>query len=231
MLLAWLLSFAAACQTLNYPVSAAYLHEVKKELSTVFPNNRRINLVFHGHSVPSGYWSRQEVHTLESYPHLLLGKLKQEYPHAVINIIVTAIGGEYAEKGQTRFTSDVVPHKPDVLFIDYALNDMGIGLERSRAAWQKMIEEALRLYMKVILVTPSPDQRQDLKDPNNVLAQHAKQIRELAATYKVGLADPYAAFEKIAKKEGTVEPYMSHVNHPNEKGHNLIAEELFKWFK
>jgi hypothetical protein len=24
--------------------------------------------------------------------------------------------------------------------------------------------------------------------------------------------------------------YMSQVNHPNEKGHELIAEEIIKWF-
>ncbi|WP_187260673.1 SGNH/GDSL hydrolase family protein [Pontibacter beigongshangensis] len=231
IVLALLLAFSAQCQSLKSAGSSVYLSEVQQELKTVFPNNRRINLVFHGHSVPSGYWSRQEVHTLESYPHLLLSKLKQEYPHAVINVIITAIGGEYAEKGQPRLATDVLPHKPDVLFIDYALNDMGPGLERSKVAWEKMIEEALRHNIKVILVTPSPDQRQDLKNPDNKLAQHAKQIRALAAKYRVGLADPYAEFEKIAKTEGTVEPYMSHVNHPNQRGHTVIAEELLKWFK
>lgn len=230
IVVALLLSLSAQCQSIKSAPASAYLSNVQQELKAVFPNNKRINLVFHGHSVPSGYWSKQEVHTLESYPHLLLTKLKKEYPHAVINVIVTAIGGEFAEKGQPRLATEVLPHKPDVLFIDYALNDMGIGLERSRVAWEKMIEEALRHDIKVILVTPSPDQRQDLKDPDNKLAQHARQIRELAARYKVGLADPYAEFERIAKEEGTVTPYMSHVNHPNEKGHDIIARELLKHF-
>lgn len=228
---ALLFSLSVQCQSLKGANAPAYLDDVQQELKAVFPNNKRINLVFHGHSVPSGYWSRQEVHTLESYPHLLLTKLKKEYPHAVINIIVTATGGEFAEKGQPRLATDVMPHKPDVLFIDYALNDVGIGLERSRIAWEKMIEEALRHHVKVILVTPSPDQRQDIGDPENKLAQHARQIRELAARYKVGLADPYAEFERIAKEEGTIAPYMSHVNHPNGKGHNIIAEELLKHFR
>ena len=113
---------------------SAYLSAIKDELQIKWPNNRTINLVFHGHSVPAGYWHNSEVHTLDSYPNLVLAKLKEVYPYAVINVIVTAIGGEYAEKGQTRFASDVLPHKPDVIFIDYALNDLGAGLERSRAA-------------------------------------------------------------------------------------------------
>lgn len=221
----------ARSQEPNVPATADYLDGIKTELSTVFPKNRTINLVFHGHSVPTGYWSGSKVHTLESYPQLLLRKLKSEYPYAVINIITTSIGGEWAEKGEKRFKEDVLPYKPDVLFIDYALNDMGIGLERSELAWSKMIEEALSKNIKVILVTPSPDQRQDIADKDNVLSLHAEQIRKLAAKYQVGLADPFSRFQEIAKAKGSVEDYMSHINHPNEKGHNLIAEELFKWFK
>ncbi|MCU7694779.1 SGNH/GDSL hydrolase family protein [Haoranjiania flava] len=211
--------------------TSGYLAEIKEELKAVFPKNRTINLVFHGHSVPTGYWSKSKVHTLESYPHLLLKKLKAEYPYAVINIITTSIGGEWAEKGQKRFAKDVLPHKPDVIFIDYALNDVGIGLERSEAAWSKMIEEALANQIKVILVTTSPDQRQDITDPENVLTKHAEQIRWLAAKYHVGLADPFAEFQKVMQKKGSVKKYMSHVNHPNKKGHDIIASQLFTWFR
>lgn len=225
------LATAGIAQEITLPDKSSYLSDIKKELKTVFPKNRTINLVFHGHSVPSGYWSGSKVHTLESYPNLLLGKLKAIYPYAVVNVILTSIGGEWAEKGQKRFVSDVLPYKPDVLFIDYALNDMGIGLERSKVAWSKMIEEALENNIKVVLVTPSPDQRQDITDPNNKLALHASQIRELALKYQVGLADPFAEFQKIQKEQGSVKEVMSHVNHPNQKGHDIIAEQIFQWFK
>lgn len=226
-----LLILSVQAQVAETADTTTYLSDIKKELKTVFPNNRTINLVFHGHSVPSGYWAGSKVHTLQSYPYLLLAKLKNIYPYAVINIILTSVGGEWAEKGQKRFASDVLPHKPDVLFIDYALNDLGIGLERSEIAWSKMIKEALANNIKVILVTPSPDQRQNITDPKSTLAQHAAQIRELAAKYHVGLADPFADFQKIQTEQGSVKDFMSHVNHPNEQGHNIIADELFKWFK
>ncbi|WP_134087933.1 GDSL-type esterase/lipase family protein [Olivibacter sp. XZL3] len=208
-----------------------YLDSVKHMLHAKFPKNRTINLVFHGHSVPSGYWANSEVHTLQSYPYLLLKKLKAQYPYAVINVILTSIGGEWAEKGEKRFATDVLPHKPDVLFIDYALNDMGVGLARSKIAWSKMIEAAKEKGIKVVLLTPSPDQRQNLIDPNCQLAQHAQQIRTLARQYHIGLADPYQRFVQIATKEDSLKEYMSHVNHPNEAGHQVIADELFKWFQ
>ncbi len=208
----------------------SYLSGIKKELQVIWPANRTINLVFHGHSVPAGYWHDHEVHTLESYPYLVLQQLKAKYPYAVINIIITAIGGEDAIKGQTRFATDVLTKQPDVLFIDYALNDRGAGLEKAKAAWEKMIRAALKKNIKVILLTPSPDQRNDSMDPGSDLAQHAAQIRALAAKYHTGLVDSFKCFQDIIKNGASLQDYMSHVNHPNKKGHEIIAGEIVKWF-
>lgn len=211
--------------------SLVYLSDIKTELNKQWPKNRTINLVFHGHSVPSGYWANHEVHTLASYPYLLLQQLKTAYPYAVINVITTSIGGENAIKGESRFTQDVLPHKPDVLFIDYALNDRDAGLEKTKGAWERMIQKALAANVKVVLLTPSPDTRVDIfaKDSKS-LSAHADQIRALAAKYHVGLANPFSLFQAIQKK-GNLAKYMSQVNHPNLKGHQLISGELMKWFR
>lgn len=204
-----------------------YLTEVKKELNTVWPKNRTVNIVYHGHSVPAGFWHDHEVHTLESYPHLVLKKLKGQYPYAVINTIVTAIGGENSQKGSARF-AEVLAHRPDLLLIDYALNDRFLGLEKSKEAWEEMIQKALNQNIKVILLTPSPDQRVDLLAADNPLEQHTYQIRQLAEKYRIGLADPYAEFKKIAA-QGKLKDFMSHVNHPNQAGHQIIAESILEW--
>ncbi|QIP14116.1 SGNH/GDSL hydrolase family protein [Spirosoma aureum] len=209
--------------------STTYLADVKKELNAVWPKNRTINLVFHGHSVPAGFWHDHEVHTLESYPNLLLKKLKDQYPYAVINVIVTAIGGENSIKGQTRFEQDVLVHKPDVLFIDYALNDRFAEIGKVKEAWVQMIETALARNIKVVLLTPSPDRRLNILDRANPLEPHVQQIKQLAEKYHTGLADPYAQFKRIAAR-GDLINYMSHVNHPNREGHEIIATELMKWF-
>lgn len=219
-------SFTSKAQIAN---SETYLAELKKELVIEWPKNRTINLVFHGHSVPAGYWENHEVHTLESYPNLVLAKLKEKYPYAVINVIVTAIGGENSLKGQERFERDVLVHKPDVLFIDYALNDRGAGLDKAKEAWDKMIQSALVKNIKVILLTPSPDQRVDIKIAGNDLELHSSQIIKLAEMHHIGLVDSYAQFKKIADR-GELVKYMASVNHPNLEGHQLIANELINWF-
>lgn len=70
------LPLSVRAQDGKLPDKQNYLADVKKELQVLWPKSRTINVVFHGHSVPAGYWTNHEVHTLESYPHLVLQKLK-----------------------------------------------------------------------------------------------------------------------------------------------------------
>lgn len=210
---------------------SGYLGDIRKELIKEWPGNRTINLVFHGHSVPAGYFKTPVVNTLDSYPYQVLAELKSLYPLAVINVINTAIGGENSESGSERFERDVLTHHPDVLFIDYALNDRGIGLEKSKIAWESMITRALDKNIKIILLTPSPDQTVNILEAGNELEKHANQIRDLAGKYRIGLADSYAAFRLIAASGKQLSGYMSQVNHPNREGHQLIMQEIIKFFR
>ena len=208
-----------------------YLGKIKVEMKVEWPKNRTINLVFHGHSVPAGYFKTPIVNTLASYPYLVLKEIKSLYPFAVINIINTSIGGENSESGQKRFESEVLNYKPDILFIDYALNDRGIGLDRANIAWEKMIRAALAQNIKVILLTPSPDQKVDINDDHSILDQHASQIIDLAKNFQVGLIDSYMLFKNKTKEGFRLIDFMSQVNHPNEKGHQLIGNEIMGYFR
>jgi hypothetical protein len=207
-----------------------YLSSIKQELLKEWPKNRTINLVFHGHSVPSGYFKTPDVRPLQSYPFLLMKDLKKIYPYAVINIILTCIGGENSEQGAKRFKNQVLNHKPDVLFIDYALNDTGIGLKASHKAWEQMIRAALKKGIKIILLTATPDQRVDLLSRETDLQKECNLISDLAKEFGTGLVDNYTLFQKIVSSGETITDYMSQVNHPNEKGHQLVVDGIMKYF-
>ncbi|MFT4735086.1 MAG: acyl-CoA thioesterase-1 [Algoriphagus sp.] len=208
-----------------------YLNGIKSDLREEWPKNRTINLVFHGHSVPAGYFKTPTVNTLESYPFLVLKKLKAIYPHAVINIINTSIGGENSVSGKKRFKSDVLTHKPDVLFMDYALNDRRVGLDKAYKAWSRMISKASKAGVKIILLTPSPDQRVDILEPSNELEQHSEQIKRLSKENDIGLIDSYTLFKNKILMGDEISTYMSQINHPNKKGHQLITDEIIKFFE
>lgn len=210
---------------------ADYLSAVKTALGMQWPNNRTINLVFHGHSVPSGYAKTPEVRTFDSYPYQLLVKLKAYYPYAVINIIVTAKGGENSIRGAERFKRDVLVHQPDVLFIDYALNDQNTDPAQTKKAWENMIRQAKSRHIKVILLTPSPDLRVNFNDSTNELKKNTDQIIRLANENQIGLVNSFAVFNKLFAHGDSLKNYMAQVNHPNKRGNELITDEILKWFK
>lgn len=231
------LVFAAACLvgSLCVEVSPAvesgqYLTSVTEELGRTWPHNRRVTVVCHGHSVPTGYFRGGQVRPFDSYPHLLRVALQDRFPTAVIEVTCTGIGGEHAEQGAIRFERDVLSKRPDVISIDYSLNDRSIGLERARKAWIGMIERAKAADIPVILLTPTADTRADFEDPQEPLVQHANQVRGLAHEYNVGLVDSYAAFQRHVDEGGDLGSVMSQGNHPNRAGHELVVPHFLEWF-
>ncbi len=163
-----------------------YLETIKAELIKEWPKNRTINLVFHGHSVPSGYFVTPDVKPLRSYSFLLLKELKKIYSLAVA--------------------------------------------AASLKAWEYMIKAALKKNIKIILLTATPDQRVDLLSKETDLQKICNQVIELSKQYQTGLVDKYTVFQQLISSGGKITNYMSQVNHPNEKGHQLVVDGMMKYF-
>ena len=217
---------------MSLPNRESYLADVIAVLHSPWPDNRTVNVVCHGHSVPAGYFATPMVDTFNAYPHLLHVGLKHRFPFSVANVIVTAIGGEVSESGAARFDADVLCHRPDVVTIDYGLNDRAIGLAKAQTSWRTMIDMAMSAGAKVVLLTPTMDatQRSTHADADrDELPRHAEQIRALALEFEVGLADSFDAFERY-NQAGDLSDLLSWSNHPNRNGHELVAREMLRWF-
>ncbi len=209
-----------------------YLKEIVDILKKHWDENRTVNIVCHGHSVPAGYFFTPMVDTFNAYPHLLHEALKHRFPFAVMNVIVTAVGGENSQTGESRFEAEVLCHRPDVVTIDYGLNDRRLGLIPARRAWTSMIQKAKSKGVKILLLTPTADitQREDSpEEERRELQQHAQQIRQIAAEHGTGLVDSLVAFGQY-QKSGDLWDLLSLRNHPNRAGHEIVVRELLRWF-
>jgi lysophospholipase L1-like esterase len=209
---------------------ANYFGELIEEMKIHWPANRRITIVAHGHSVPAGYFKTPEIRTFDSYPSLLHQRLASLFPTAAIEMVVTAIGGEASSSGANRFEKDVLSIKPDIVLIDYALNDRGIGLKTSRENLEKMISQCTERKIKVILLTPTPDQTEDILQTETPLNSFQEMIRQLAIQHKVAMVDSYEAFRQRVASGTPLPQLMSQVNHPNRQGHELVADLLLSLF-
>ena len=218
---------------MSIATNETYLSDVCAALRIPWPDNHTVNIVCHGHSVPAGYFASTVVDTFNAYPHLLHVGLRERFPMSVTNVIVTAIGGENSSGGAARFAEDVLSHKPAVVTIDYGVNDRTIGLEEAGKQWRSMVSEAQAAGVKVILLTPAvhlAKENECTEEALELLGKHAEQITRLARDLGVGLADTFGAFERYAEGDGELGDLMSWANHPNRKGHEIIARELLRWF-
>lgn len=206
------------------------MEEVVAELGKRWPGNRVVNLVFHGHSVPAGYHVTPEVKPFDSYPLMTVARLKEEFPLAVLNGIVTAVGGENSVQGAVRFADEVLVMRPDVVFIDYGLNDRGLPIAEAEAAWRGMVRAAKERGIPVVLVTPTgaEDVRMGAEDePLEVCAAMIRRVAEEEGAY---LADVWAAWKAAIEGGVAQEELLSQINHPNRRGHVLVVDEIVEIF-
>ncbi|MBB5876101.1 MULTISPECIES: SGNH/GDSL hydrolase family protein [Xanthomonas] len=208
--------------------SGTCLGAVKHELRLAWPQNHTINIVTFGHSVPAGYFVVPAVHSKDAYPQRIADALEQLYPTAVINVITSAVGGENSSQGLSRFVAEGLGHLPRVITIDYGLNDRNLTVAQSRSNLAAMIREARAANACVVLMTPSIDLKGDPPAAKSTLLEQVDMIRKLAKTEGVSLVDSYAAF---AAYQGNRQDLMAQSNHPNAKGHQLIADKVVELLK
>jgi lysophospholipase L1-like esterase len=189
------------------PLPAQLIAELKKE----WPENRTINLVFHGHSVPSGYHETPEVRPFDSYPLMAMQRIQKAHPHAVINAIVTAIGGEDSRKGAARFKKDVLSMRPDIIFIDYALNDRRLPEAEVEKAWRSMAKEARAKGVPLVFMTPTGARNVNYDGPDEPLEIRAAIIRKVAAEEGIPVADVLTAWKarEAGQPAGPSQPSQS----------------------
>lgn len=68
--------------------------------------------------------------------------LQKQYPKASVNEIHAAIGGTGSDLGVFRLRRDVLQHHPDLLFVEFAVNDGGASPERIHQAMEGIVRQA-----------------------------------------------------------------------------------------
>jgi len=69
---------------------------------------------------------------------------QEQYPKAKIEAINAGISGTGSDLGVFRLERDVLQHDPDLLFIEFAVNDGGTSGERIRKAMEGIVRKARR---------------------------------------------------------------------------------------
>ncbi len=182
------------------------------------PPAHALKILILGDSLTEGYGVTQEL----AFPHLIQSKFHQ-LGKKDIQVIPSGISGSTSASGLSRLKW-LLKSKPDVLILALGSNDglRGFKISETEKNLSETIELAQKNKIKVILA--------GLKMPpnygNTYTQDFEKIFPQLSKKYKIPLI-PFllkdvGGIPKLNQSDGI---------HPNEKGHEIIAETVFKILK
>jgi lysophospholipase L1-like esterase len=175
---------------------------------------------------------------------------------STLSVYNAGIGGNTTSDALKRVQVDVLRYQPRIVVMQFGINDSAIdvwrkppatksrvGLEDFITNYRALITEAQKAKAKVILMTTNPlrwtgklrelygkppyltDAEDGFESPT--LAHYNDAVRQLAKEMKVPLVDVRAAYpEFAAKHKVTIDEMLGDGMHPNDLGHQLVAELL-----
>ena len=198
---------------------------------------RAVTIVLMGNSITAG----QYIDAADRWGSLVGDAILRRYLPTPINfqILNRGISGETTRQGLERFPSDVQQHFPDIVTLQFGLNDCNCwvtdrGLPRvSEAAYRanliEMIERSRRFgARRVILSTNHPTLRHKILMSGDSLEHRRRRyndhVREIAAIAEVDFCDIEAAFAPLDRDElaAMLLPYPDQL-HLSVAGNRLYA--------
>ena len=203
------------------PAAARNLNNTAYKLK----NEKELNVVFYGGSITHGQGaSNSNLESGTSWAALTTQWLKTQYPSAKINAVNKSIGGTGSMLALMRYERDVKSQNPDLIFIDYAINDKYQGFSKDQSAYTmetliKCINSDFPTADIVIVLTT--DQSEVGKDYEQLLAHKA-----VADYYGIPCINVGTALNTALSGGKQWSDYVTDSVHPNDAGYKIYADAV-----
>jgi lysophospholipase L1-like esterase len=192
----------------------------------------QLNVVFFGGSLTWGAQSTDPQRT--SYRALVSQHLKEAYPKARLELWDSAIGGTGTQLGAFRLERDVLAHKPDLVFLEFTINDDPYHTpDPDRlASYESIVRRLVQAGVPVEQVI-LPSKQDVLANPpaRPLDAKH----KEIAQAYGLPVADAVALVKaRVAEGKATPDQLWDaapDATHPGDAGYALYAEAAWQTFQ
>ena len=197
------------------------LARVKAMLAT---GKQTVRVVAFGDSITGVYYHTGGRRAWCAMLGIALGKA---YPQAKLQMFNAGISGNTTDAGLKRIERDVVARKPHLVVVMFGMNDVcRRKAEHFRANLRTIVGRCREAGAAVVLCTPNSTYA-NKRRPMNQLGVYAQVVRDVARELTVPVADCFAAYEALRKKDETEWMLlMSEVIHPAMLGHRLFAEVM-----
>lgn len=177
-------------------------------------DKEEINIVYLGGSVTQGAAASSED---KCWASLVTDGLRERLPGKTINYFNEGIGGTASDYGLFRLHEDVISHNPDIVFIEFAVNDEML----SEPVVQKRMEGIVR-KLRELPEPPIVTYVYTTGTWGNSSSRHIP----IAENYGIGQIDLKAVVDYVMTNGGAWDEYFADGVHPNDKGYKLYADNV-----
>ena len=188
-----------------------------------------VSVVFFGGSLTFG--ANASDPNVTSYRGRMMKWLREKYPGTPIEFHDAAIGGTGSQLGMFRLERDVLSHKPDLVFLDFTVNDGSDETDvQSLASYERILRELLKsdaAVMQVIMLF-----KWHAEKAGDIPVRHAEHIK-LANVYGVASADVCSFVQnRVARGIKAADIWnMGDGAHPGDEGYELFFEAVRNRFE
>ena len=187
----------------------------------------------------------------QGYTARLQRRLRALAPTCAANVIDCGISGDNARGGLERLERDALSLKPDLVIVNFGLNDsmfenVDSGVVMYERSMRGIFEAVLKSGAEAMLLTPNRmcdyvshkvmepqwrDIAQQAADVQNrgVLDRYVDAARSVAGDLFVPVADAYARWNRLhAAGVDTTALLANAINHPAEDMHDIFVEKILE---
>ena len=169
------------------------------------------------------------------YRALVTEWFRSRYPDAEIREIQAAIGGTGSDLGMYREELDLLSKEPDLVFLEFAVNDGGVPYERILRQGETILKKlyAHNPYTEVVILLTTTGSVCALLEKGGEYVSRSAYFT-LAHHYAIPAIDVGAPLHyAVIRAGGDFHTYTTDTVHPNDAGYAIytktITEQLTKW--
>ncbi|MFA6281927.1 MAG: SGNH/GDSL hydrolase family protein [Candidatus Omnitrophota bacterium] len=194
------------------------MKEIIANISAKAEQGKDITIVAFGGSITQGMLAS----TVDNRWLNLTGQwLKRKFYRSKITVVNLGIGATGSNIGVFRFNSEIREYKPDIIFVEFSVND--VGIDNAAETFEGLIRKILKYPgSPAIFVVVTCDS----------LLRNCEEVHLPVIKY---YHLPMASMKKVLAKNSNVDNpkifFDADGIHPNDKGHKLIADLIINYME
>lgn len=185
-------------------------------------NGEEITCAYIGGSITEGYHDGLTLEEDQKWAKMSTNWLSEQYPDATFNYVNAGISGTPSVLGNVRLERDVLDYEPDIVFVEFAVNDGGETIYKN--AYESLVRTLLadeRDIAVVLLFT--------IVESGHTCQPHMTKIGENYDLPMISLPD--SIWVEMQEGRMTWDDYSGDQSHPHVEGGKYILDFVVNYYE